>query len=111
LKTGRECDADHGIVTTHVASAPDCSPAVHCVITALRTATSRHPFNSVNNKSYYKMEVEMLRPGTVIPSATTVSRDLKLLYLEQSHHVKSYFVVFFAHRLNVEAQLFCPCSY
>ncbi|KAJ7107695.1 hypothetical protein C8R44DRAFT_543336, partial [Mycena epipterygia] len=90
LKTARECDADRGIVTTHVASAPEYSPAAHRAIIALQTATSNRPFNAVNEK-YYKMEVEMLRP--VIPAATTVSRDLKLLYLEQSRKVKSYFVV------------------
>lgn len=58
----------------------------------MRTATSHRPFNSVNDK-YYRMEVELLRPGTIIPSASTVSRDLNLLYMELSKGVKSYFAV------------------
>jgi len=47
----------------------------------MRSATSNHPFNAVTDK-YYKMEVEMLRPGTVIPHPTTVSQDIKHLYVE-----------------------------
>ncbi|KAJ7762452.1 hypothetical protein B0H16DRAFT_1276561, partial [Mycena metata] len=68
------------------------SPAVHQVIIAMRMATSHQPFNSVNDK-YYCMEVKLLCPGTIIPSASTVSRDLNLLYVELSKGVKSYFAV------------------
>jgi len=39
------------------------------------------------------MEVEMLRPGTKIPHATTVSLDIKLLYVELSKTVHDYFKV------------------
>jgi hypothetical protein len=46
----------------------------------MRTATSNRPFNIVTDK-YYRTEVELLRPGTIIPSPSTVSRNLKLLYL------------------------------
>jgi hypothetical protein len=68
------------------------SPAAHRAIIVMRTATSNRPFNFVMDK-YYKMEVQLLRPGTIIPSPATVSSDLKLLYLELSKGVKKYFVV------------------
>ncbi|KAJ6565229.1 hypothetical protein DFH09DRAFT_919719, partial [Mycena vulgaris] len=50
------------------------------------------PFNFVNDK-YYKTGVELLRPGTILPSRSTIPRDLKLLYFELSRNVESYFVV------------------
>ncbi|KAJ7442035.1 hypothetical protein FB451DRAFT_944207, partial [Mycena latifolia] len=92
LKTARECDSDRGAVIVRSSAAPEYSPAAHRAIIAMRTATSHRPFNFINDK-YYKMEVEMLRPGAIIPSPSTVSRDLKLLYVELSRNVKSYFLV------------------
>ncbi|KAJ7609203.1 hypothetical protein DFH06DRAFT_1017302 [Mycena polygramma] len=95
LRTAQQCDEERGIVVTlSAAAARSYSAAAHRAIIVMRTATSHRPFNFVNDK-YYKMEVELLRPGIVIPSASTVSRDLKLLYLELSKGVKSYFVVRF----------------
>ncbi|KAJ6507331.1 hypothetical protein C8R47DRAFT_1037153, partial [Mycena vitilis] len=92
LRTAQTCDEERGIVVTSSAAAQHSySAAAHRAIIVMRTATSNRPFNFVNDK-YYKMEVELLRPGTIIPSASTVSRDLKLLYLELSKGVKSYFV-------------------
>jgi hypothetical protein len=58
----------------------------------MKSATSNRPFNAVHDK-YYHMEVEMLRPGTKIPHATTVSPDIKLLYVELSKTVRDYFKV------------------
>lgn len=94
LKTGQQCDTERGIVATQTESATSLvySPAAHRAIIAMRTATSHRPFNIVNDK-YYKMEVELLRPGTTVPSSSTVSRDLKLLYQEISRDVRAYFVV------------------
>ncbi|GBE85912.1 hypothetical protein SCP_0804360 [Sparassis crispa] len=37
------------------------------------------------------MEVELLRPGTTIPHPTTVSTDIKFLYLKVSKTVREYF--------------------
>ncbi|KAJ7720509.1 hypothetical protein B0H16DRAFT_1245762, partial [Mycena metata] len=93
LKTAQACDTAHGI-TASTSSTPTSiySPAAHRAIIAMRTATSHRPFNSVNDK-YYRMEVELLRPGTIIPSASTVSRGLNLLYVELWKSVKSYFAV------------------
>jgi hypothetical protein len=47
---------------------------------------SHHPFNAVNDK-YYKMEVELLCPGTKVPAPKMVSFDIKHLYLELSKDV------------------------
>jgi hypothetical protein len=42
---------------------------------------------------FYVEEVEMLRPGTVLPSPSTVSRDVKDIYKASMSHVKEYFEV------------------
>lgn len=68
------------------------SEEAHHAIIALRCATSHRPFNSVNDK-YYKMEIELLHPGTKIPSPKTVSLDVKHLYVEPSKDVCTYFRV------------------
>ncbi|EKM78551.1 hypothetical protein AGABI1DRAFT_16921, partial [Agaricus bisporus var. burnettii JB137-S8] len=52
-------------------------------------ATSARPFNIILNK-WYKIEVEMLCPGTVIPHPTTISRDLQSLYVGMSKYVAQY---------------------
>jgi len=55
-------------------------------------------FNTVTNK-YYKMEVKMLRPGTVIPHPTTVSQESNtsmLNYLRWSDNILRW-VSYFCH--------------
>ena len=47
------------------------SPAAHRTLIALRCATSRQPFNSVSDP-FYACEVQMLCPGTKLPSPSTV---------------------------------------
>jgi hypothetical protein len=64
----------------------------HRAIIAMRSAVHGRSFNEFQDK-YYKMEVEMLRPGTVLPHPSTVSRDLNEIYLKLSNHVKNYFAV------------------
>ncbi|KAF8224602.1 hypothetical protein L208DRAFT_1310230, partial [Tricholoma matsutake] len=44
-----------------------------------------HPFNSVLDEDY-QAEVEMLQPGTIIPSPQMVSHDIKAMYTEMSKH-------------------------
>lgn len=67
LKTARECDTARGLVIAQRSTAPEYSPAARRAIIPMRTATSNQPFNFVEDK-YYKMEVELLRPGIIIPS-------------------------------------------
>ncbi|KAF8145898.1 hypothetical protein K438DRAFT_1526579, partial [Mycena galopus ATCC 62051] len=92
LKASRDCDRLRGVLEAAEPSAVVYSPVAHRAIIAMRTATSNRPFNMVTDK-YYRMEVLMLRPNTLIPFPSTVSRDVNLLYLEIAKNVKSYFVV------------------
>jgi hypothetical protein len=90
-----KCDRQRGVApatSTTVTSAPLYSEAAHRAIIALRCATSHRPFNFVNDKYYHK-EVELLRPGTKIPTPSTVSLDIKHIYLELSKTVRTYFKV------------------
>jgi len=68
------------------------SPAAHRALIALRCAVSKRPFNSVSDP-LYAQEVQMLRPGTKLPSPSTVSRDIAAMYEGGSNIVKRYFSV------------------
>ncbi len=90
------CNKRIGIVSgtsTQLVGEP-YTPAGHRALIALRCAKNHRPFNSVLDEDY-QAEVEMLRPGTVIPAPKTVSRDIKTLYAEMSKNVKNYFMVSF----------------
>jgi hypothetical protein len=92
LKSALVCDALWGVATPATVATPTSyTPATHLTVITMRSATNR-PFNTVTNK-YYKMEVKMLRPGTVIPHPTTVSQDIKHLHVELSKMVWQYFKV------------------
>lgn len=45
------------------------------------------------NDKYYQEEVELLHPGTKLPSAHTLGQDILVLYTVFGSHVKSYFRV------------------
>ena len=64
----------------------------HRALIAARCAASKRPFNSVADP-YYVQEVEMLRPGTKLPSPATVSRDVKAMYGVGAEVVREYFLV------------------
>jgi len=66
------------------------SPARHRALLALRSAASKRSYNIVNDP-WYMAEVEMFRPGTIIPSADTVAEDLHRLYLGYAPLVRKYF--------------------
>jgi hypothetical protein len=55
-------------------------------------AANRRPFNSVKDP-FYLQEVELLRPGTAVPSPSTVSRDIQAIYLAGAIAIKEYFEV------------------
>lgn len=75
----------------HTAMIP-YSPAAHRAFIALRSAKSNRPFNAVADEDYLG-EVQMLRPGAVLPSPITVSRDIRMIYEEMSRKVREYFIV------------------
>jgi hypothetical protein len=90
------CNKRLGVVSggaTQHTGAP-YSPAGHHTMIAMRCAKNHHPFNSVLDEDY-QAEVEMLRPGTILPSPQTVSRDIKAIYAEMSKNVRNYFMVCF----------------
>jgi hypothetical protein len=97
-KSALKCDTARGVVlpsdvsTSALGTELQYSEAAHRAVIALRCATSHRPFNVVNDK-YYKVEVELLRPGTKIPAPRTVSEDINHLYLELSKTVQDYFKV------------------
>lgn len=64
----------------------------HRALIAARCASSRRPFNSVTDP-YYIQEVEMLRPGTKLPTPRTVSRDVNTMYKFGAEVVRDYFSV------------------
>jgi hypothetical protein len=64
----------------------------HRAIVALRCAVSHRAFNMVDDP-FYKQEVELLRPGTKVPSPKMVSRDVQTLYQMGSKRVVEYFSV------------------
>lgn len=68
------------------------SQSKHRALIAARCASSKRPFNSVADP-YYTQEVEMLRPGTKLPSPATVSRDINMMYMFGAEAVREYFSV------------------
>lgn len=66
--------------------------ATHCALIALRCAKSFRPFNMVSDQDYL-LEVLLLRPGTKVPSPSTVSCDIRHIYEQMAIHVRNYFSV------------------
>jgi hypothetical protein len=95
-KSAQFCDARRGIVDVEgIAVSPTVGPyteARHRAIIALRCATSTRSAHMVTDK-YYQKEVQLLRPGTSLPSEHTVSRDMKALHLALAKEGKAYFMV------------------
>ncbi|KAJ6537535.1 hypothetical protein DFH09DRAFT_930744 [Mycena vulgaris] len=99
-KTSTKCDKTRGVSGDSNKNAQQdlhrsvsrYTPARHRALVALRCASSHRPFNAVRDP-YYLEEVELLRPGTKVPSPRTVSRDIHTLYLAGSKMVKEYFKV------------------
>ncbi|EJD08420.1 uncharacterized protein FOMMEDRAFT_68048, partial [Fomitiporia mediterranea MF3/22] len=88
------CDVERGVYASSRSSGNSLaySEATHRALLALRCAKYNRPFNFVRDK-YYSLEVEMLRPGTTLPSPDTVSGDIKSLYQGLSIQVRNYFKV------------------
>jgi hypothetical protein len=85
-------DSHAGAQQTLARTMSTYTPSRHRALIAMRCAASNRPFQSVRDPHYLE-EVEMLRPGTVVPSPMTVSRDVNAIFREGSAHVKDYFEV------------------
>lgn len=97
LNGAKSCDAQTG--ENSMPSAPassktgvEYSPENHRALMVMRSAKSARPFNSFADEDY-KEEVEMLRPGTVTPHPSTISRDLNEVYIRLSTHIKTHLLV------------------
>lgn len=91
----RACNNRRGVTAGDTAVQPTGEPysaAAHRTLIALRCAKNHRPFNSVLDEDY-QAEVEMLRPGTILPSPQTVSRDIKAIYVSMSIMLRTYFAV------------------
>lgn len=90
-----KCEIAWGIYSARATSTPvlEYSPANHRTLIALRCAKNARPINTILDDEYHQ-EVQMLRPGTVVPHPTTVQRDILNLYTDLSIFVLSYFAVF-----------------
>ncbi|KIJ90057.1 hypothetical protein K443DRAFT_49779, partial [Laccaria amethystina LaAM-08-1] len=66
------------------------SEANYRTLIAHHCAKSACPINMVMDEDYLA-EVEMLRPGTLVPSSNTVQRDLMHIYTMASVFVMNYF--------------------
>ncbi|KAF9004980.1 hypothetical protein BDQ17DRAFT_1240668, partial [Cyathus striatus] len=62
------------------------SPINHRTLLVLQCADSMRPFNMVSDK-FYQMQVQMLRPGTKLPSHDTIQRDTIYLFKVMSLHL------------------------
>ncbi|KAF8498977.1 hypothetical protein F5888DRAFT_1611584 [Russula emetica] len=90
----KACNKRVGTVTGTTAAKSTGQPystAAHRTLIAMQCAKNHRPFNSVLDEDY-RAEIEMLRPGTVLPSPQTVSRDIKSIYAEMSKNVWNYFM-------------------
>ncbi|KAJ7772032.1 hypothetical protein DFH07DRAFT_879090, partial [Mycena maculata] len=89
-RRGVEGDTNKGAQQDLHRSISNYTPARHRALIALRCASSHRPFHAIRDP-FYLEEIELLRPGTSVPSPATVSRDVQTLYLEGSQMVKDYF--------------------
>ncbi|KAF8593292.1 hypothetical protein BDV93DRAFT_461514, partial [Ceratobasidium sp. AG-I] len=95
LSSAKTCDSRWG-VPTEASSLNNYfstySVAKHRTLIAIRCAQSKRSFNSIAD-DLYRQEVELLRPGTSLPSPQTVSRDMQVIYSTAAAGVKEYFQV------------------
>ncbi|QRV77423.1 hAT family dimerization protein [Ceratobasidium sp. AG-Ba] len=91
--TAETCNARWGVTQNSQSNSTffnGYSEARHRVLIALRCAQNKRAFNLVSDP-LYQQEVEMLRPGTILPSLMTVSQDMQVIYATSAEGVKEYF--------------------
>jgi hypothetical protein len=95
LHAAENCDRERGaLIVNHPKSAEIYSPAFHRALLALWGACSHRSFDSLTDK-FHQLEVEYLRPGTKLPSAITLSRDIKFIHTQYVPKIREYFQVGF----------------
>lgn len=93
LKDVKQCEEKQGIYQPRPASSSvPYTVENHRALIALRCAKHARPMNEILDDDY-RTEVDMLRPGTVVPHPTTIQRDLINIYVHMSTFVMNYFLV------------------
>ncbi|KAJ6532464.1 hypothetical protein B0H19DRAFT_449692 [Mycena capillaripes] len=77
-ETAKKCGKARAQPTAQAVVVP-YNEARHRAICAIRCAANKRPFASQDDE-WYRLEVELLRPGTIPPSSKAVERDVGLLY-------------------------------
>ncbi|KAF8595924.1 hypothetical protein BDV93DRAFT_455826, partial [Ceratobasidium sp. AG-I] len=95
LSSAKTCDSRWG-APTEASSLNNYfstySVAKHRTLIAIQCAQNKRSFNSVAD-DLYRQEVELLRPGTSLPSPTTVLCDVRVIYASAATGVKEYLQV------------------
>ncbi|KAJ7495277.1 ribonuclease H-like domain-containing protein [Mycena latifolia] len=78
--TAKKCEQGRAEPAAKAVAVP-YNEARHRAICAIRCAANKRPFASQDDH-WYRLEVELLRPGTIPPSSKTVERDVGTLYTE-----------------------------
>ncbi|KAK7456412.1 hypothetical protein VKT23_010660 [Stygiomarasmius scandens] len=90
-KTAKSCDKrNHRPEPIEMKTTTAYTEDRHRALIAIRSAQSKRPFHMVEDP-YYVEEVELLRPGTKLPSSDTVAKDIQRLYQVLSGRVQDYF--------------------
>jgi hypothetical protein len=95
LSSAKACDRRRGHrvpAPTQPTELAEYSEAKHQAILAIRCARDRRSFESVVD-DLHRQEVELLRPGTVLPVSATISNDVKAIYSDASYAVARYLQV------------------
>ncbi|KAF8758656.1 hypothetical protein RHS01_02406 [Rhizoctonia solani] len=87
-----DCDEARGVLATNKKAnlVKEYSPAYHRGLLSLWGACSHRSFDSLTNK-FHQAKVELLRPGTKLPSSVTLSWDIKLIHTQYIPKVWEYF--------------------
>ncbi|KAI0028503.1 hypothetical protein K488DRAFT_6151, partial [Vararia minispora EC-137] len=95
----KNCDRTRGATEGVVAMSnssmvvvPSFTDARVRALLAMECATGNRPFTFVNDQ-FFRYYTEMLRPGTSLPSRTTLSLDIKLIHTVVGERIRVYFMV------------------
>ncbi|CAE6455658.1 unnamed protein product, partial [Rhizoctonia solani] len=97
LSTARACDNRRGVPSgvdptgrvSIIGSDLEFSEALHVALLAIECARDHRPFSSVTS-DLRQAEVQLLRPGTQLPTAATISNYVRRIYIGASVDVAEY---------------------
>jgi hypothetical protein len=95
LRKALACDArhhSHELAKSSSAAPRPFSLARFRALLALWCAQNHRPFELVDNELFGAI-VDELRPGTLLPDPTTISRDVRVIYRKNEDWIRQYFEV------------------